>query len=76
MKITTTMARLPDDVARFRGVGGDEEGWREGCERCASRLAPARGECASNMAPPPIIAGRCDGLIEIVMERRKVGNGK
>lgn len=70
MKITTTMARLPDDVARCRGVGGDEEGWREGCERCASRLVPARGIWASNMAQPPIIAGLCDRLIEIVMERK------
>lgn len=64
MKITTTMARLPDDVARCRGVGDDDEGWREGCERCARRLSPASGDYGSYMEPPPIIAFWCEFLIE------------
>jgi hypothetical protein len=54
---------LPDDVARCRGVGEDGE-WREGCENCARRLAPALGDRAEYLEPPPIVAFWCEYLIE------------
>jgi hypothetical protein len=56
---------LLDDVARCRGVGDEQDGWREGCESCARRLAPANGTRVANMEPPPIIAFWCEFLIEV-----------
>ena len=47
------------DFARCRGVGNNKDGWREGCENCARRLAPASGD-APNMEPPFIIVFWCE----------------
>lgn len=58
------MVFLPDDIERCPGVGDDVEGWREGCENCARRLAPVNGAQCAYMAPPPIIAFWCEYLIE------------
>lgn len=61
------MPFLPDDVARCSGVFDEEDGkiyWREGCENCARRTAPANGNVVVNMAPPEIIAFECEYLIE------------
>jgi hypothetical protein len=58
------MPFLPDDVARCRGVGSDEEGWREGCDVCLRRLAPGNGEHVANMEPPLIVAFWCEFLRE------------
>lgn len=55
---------LPDDIARCRGVGNDEDGWRTGCERCLRRTAPVTGEGVRYMEPPPVILFFCDYLIE------------
>jgi len=49
------------DLARCAGVGGDEEGWREGCEFCLRRLV-AEGDIY--MEPPPIIVFECEYLID------------
>ena len=54
---------LPKDIARCRGIGSDEEGWREGCDTCLRRLAIATdkpGARVNNMQPPPIIALWCE----------------
>ena len=58
------MRILPDDVARCRGVGNEEEGWREGCDVCLRRLSPSAGPYAANMQPPTIIVFECEYLIE------------
>ena len=50
---------LPNDVARCAGVGDDVEGWREGCEDCARRLAESTGDVVAWMMPPAIIAFWC-----------------
>ena len=55
---------LPNDVARCHGVGSNEEGWREGCEDCARRLAESTGDRVVMMAPPPIIAFECEFRID------------
>lgn len=56
------MKKLPADIARCPGVGSEEEGWREGCDKCLRRLAaPSRYW----MEPPPIIAFWCEYLIEL-----------
>jgi hypothetical protein len=52
--------RLQNDVARCAGVGSDEEGWREGCEDCARRLAESTGDVTAWMMPPAIIAFWCE----------------
>ncbi len=55
---------LPNDVARCAGVGGDEEGWRDGCDDCARRLAESTIEVTAWMLPPAIIAFWCEFRIE------------
>ena len=55
---------LPNDVARCSGVGSDEEGWREGCEDCARRLAASTSDVYAWMLPPPIIVFWCESRIE------------
>ena len=57
-------ATLPNDVARCAGVGDDEEGWREGCEDCARRLAESTSAVSAWMLPPAIIAFSCEFRIE------------
>jgi hypothetical protein len=57
------VSTLPNDYARCRGVGSDEEGWREGCDNCLRRTAPRDG-IGPWIAPPPIIAFECENLIE------------
>lgn len=54
---------LPDDVARCDGSGDDDEGWREGCERCLRRVAE-RPERTRMMPAPAIIVFDCEALIE------------
>ena len=54
------MGMLPNDVARCAGVGDDEEGWREGCEDCARRLAESTSDVSAWMMPPAIIAFWCE----------------
>lgn len=54
------MVMLPNDVARCAGVGDDEEGWREGCEDCARRLAGSTSDVSAWMMPPAIIAFSCE----------------
>lgn len=54
------MRALPNDVARCAGVGSDEEGWREGCESCARRLAASSSDVTAWMLPPAIIAFWCE----------------
>lgn len=51
---------LPNDVARCAGVGDDYEGWREGCEDCARRLAKSDRAETTWMTPPTIIAFSCE----------------
>ena len=51
---------LPNDVARCAGVGDDDEGWREGCEDCARRLAESTSAVSAWMLPPAIIAFWCE----------------
>ena len=61
------MPFLPADVARCRGIFDDDDDeiyWRDGCERCARRLAPANGDRVVNIEPPLIIAFECEFLIE------------
>ena len=53
---------IHDDIARCEGSGNDE-GWREGCETCMRRTS-ARNEWSSWMAPPMVIVGECEYLIE------------
>ena len=55
---------LPNDVARCAGVGDDDEGWREGCEDCARRLAESTTAVSAWMLPPAIIAFWCEFRIE------------
>ena len=58
---------LPNDVARCPGESFTEDGemyWREGCEDCLRRTAPATGDHVSYIAPPPIIAFECEYRIE------------
>ena len=55
--------RLPNDVARCAGVGSDDEGWREGCEDCALRLAESTGDVTAWMLPPPFIVFWCEARI-------------
>lgn len=57
-------ATLPNDVARCVGVGDDDEGWREGCNDCARRLAESTSEVSALMLPPAIIAFSCEFRIE------------
>jgi hypothetical protein len=57
---------LPNDIARCAGVGDDDDGWREGCERCARRLAGGGGERTPWMMPPPVLAFECEFLIEVI----------
>ena len=59
----TTMT-LPNDVARCSGVGDDVEGWRDGCEDCARRLAESTGAVSAWMMPPAIIAFWCEFRID------------
>ena len=54
---------LPDDIARCRGVGSDEEGWREGCDVCLRRL-DVKNKRYCWIAPPSIITFECEYLIE------------
>lgn len=60
---------LPNDVARCAGVGNDEEGWRDGCEDCAHRLAGSTGDGTELITPPPIIVFEC----EFWLEAKKTG---
>lgn len=55
--------KLPDDISRCNGVGDDDEGWRDGCEKCLRRIAERPAKCWM-MEPPPIIAFECEHLIE------------
>lgn len=55
---------LPNDVARCSGVGDDVEGWRDGCEDCARRLAESTGAVSAWMMPPAIIAFWCEFRID------------
>ena len=55
---------LPNDVARCAGVGDDDEGWRDGCEDCARRLAESTSAVTAWMLPPAIIAFWCEFRIE------------
>lgn len=57
------MNSLPHDIARCPGVGSHADGWREGCETCLCRTAPA-GPNSPYMEPPAIIASWCEYLIE------------
>jgi hypothetical protein len=60
------MNTLPNDVARCKGVGFDEDGewdWREGCETCLRRTAPRNG-VNFFIEPPKIIAFWCEFHIE------------
>ena len=61
---------LPNDVARCAGVGSDEEGWREGCEDCARRLAASTSDVYAWMLPPAIIAFWCEFRIAPNVEVR------
>lgn len=54
---------LPKDFAKCRGVGSDDEGWREGCEQCLRRTTPP-GDNQSWIEPPAIIVFECEYLIE------------
>ena len=53
-------ANAKNDIARCAGVGSDEEGWREGCEDCARRLAESTSDVSAWMMPPAIIAFWCE----------------
>ena len=55
---------LPDGVARCEGSGSDAEGWREGCEDCMRRTAPATEGGVPPVTPPPIIAFWCEFHID------------
>lgn len=55
---------LPNDVARCRGVGIAEDGWREGCADCLRRTSPAVGERIPHMEPPATIALFCEFVIK------------
>jgi hypothetical protein len=57
---------LPNDIARCRGVGSDEEGWREGCENCARRIAGLNKTSTRTvwMQPPEVIVFWCEFWIE------------
>jgi hypothetical protein len=51
---------LPADITRCAGSGSDTEGWRNGCEDCLRRTAPATDHPrVSYMAPPVIISFDC-----------------
>ena len=63
------------DFARCRGVGNNKDGWREGCENCARRLAPASGD-VPNMEPPYIIVFWCEYHIPIDMSDLEVSGGE
>lgn len=54
---------LPLDIARCRGVGSDEDGWREGCEGCLRRTCRPEAARVSYMGPPPSIAFLCEYYI-------------
>jgi len=58
---------LHKDIARCRGVGSDEDGWREGCEKCLRRLSDGG---YVNMKPPEVIMLECEYLIEEVSRRQ------
>jgi hypothetical protein len=66
---TYRTAYLPPDIARCPGVGYPDEdtgemGWREGCERCLRRLAPApEGVDVMQMQPPELIVFWCPWYI-------------
>lgn len=56
---------LPRYIARCPGVGSDDEGWREGCEKCLRRTVPVESpHQVPPMEPPLIIAFWCEYLIE------------
>ena len=56
---------LPNDVARCRGIGSDKDGWREGCENCARRLAINTNTNVYYIEPPLIIAFWCEFHIAV-----------
>jgi hypothetical protein len=58
------MVMLPNDVERCAGVGNDHDGWREGCEDCARRLAESTIDVSTWMIPPAIIAFWCEFRIK------------
>lgn len=57
---------LPNDIARCHGVGSNREGWREGCENCARRIAglDKTQERVVWMQPPEVITFWCEFRIE------------
>lgn len=57
------MNTLPNDIARCKGIGDEEEGFYEECVTCLRRTAPREGE-GPWMDPPPIIALWCEYHIE------------
>ena len=65
-----------NDVARCAGVGGDEEGWREGCEDCARRLAESTSDVSAWMMPPAIIAFWCEFSAVIIRPEVLAEGGK
>lgn len=57
---------LPYDVARCAGVGSDIDGWRDGCESCARRLAgPTENGRTIFIAPSEIIDSCCRNHISL-----------
>ena len=57
--------RLSADIARCIGVGGDDMGWREGCEHCLRRTSPPARPYQVYLEPPPIIVFECEYLLEV-----------
>jgi hypothetical protein len=57
---------LPNDIARCPGVGSNREGWREGCENCARRIAGLNKTSTRTvwMQPPEVIVFWCEFRIE------------
>lgn len=51
--------KLLNDVARCNGIGNDEEGYFEDCEKCLRRTAP-RPVHVWMMEPPKVIAFWCE----------------
>ena len=57
---------LAYDIARCKGEGSEEEGWREGCDDCLRRTEAGSEHWQAYMQPPAIVVFECEYRIATV----------